>query len=33
VGALHNAILFRTVKLQLAYGVLLCAGALIAGWR
>lgn len=32
-GVAWNALLFRTVKLELAYGMLLAAGAIIAGLR
>ena len=32
-GSAWNALLFRTVKLELAYGLLLAAGAVIAGLR
>ena len=32
-GPAQNTLLFRTVQLELAFGALLCAGALIHGWR
>ena len=32
-GPAQNALLFRTVMLEVAFGMLLAAGAIIAGWR
>ena len=32
-GPAQNALLFRTVMLEVAFGMLLAAGALLAGWH